>query len=243
MAPRARGGRYRGPGCRSQLVTWASPATFGEPRNWLRPTDHKLAVVGAEGFIGSHVVVAALRAGACVTALTVNDVWRLRGLEHPRLRIQPVGARWWESAGRVSDASAVVLLAYTPPPSRAASEWRRHEDETNVAGTLRWASAAAGARVVLASSADVYGRWSDHPATESTVTDPATPYAAAKLRAERAVSAAAPTIVLRIATAYGALENGPRAIPSFIRAFASGRRPVIHNGGADVRDYIHVADV
>jgi nucleoside-diphosphate-sugar epimerase len=42
---------------------------------------------------------------------------------------------------------------------------------------------------------------------------------------------------------FGAGENGPRAIPSFTRALAAKRRPVVGGDGSDVRDFVHVADV
>ncbi len=42
---------------------------------------------------------------------------------------------------------------------------------------------------------------------------------------------------------FGPGENGPRAIPSFVRALHAGVRPVVDGDGSDVRDYVHVVDV
>jgi UDP-glucose 4-epimerase len=113
-----------------------------------------------------------------------------------------------------------------------------HELEVNTAGAERVAAAAPG-RVVFASSADVYGPWHDDPVSEDVPAAPATPYAVAKLEAERRLDA----VSLRIATVFGPGENGPRAIPSFVRALRAGERPVVHGDGEDLRDYVHVVDV
>src|SRR6266511_877601 len=105
------------------------------------------------------------------------------------------------------------------------------------------AARQAGAAVVFASSADVYGPWHDSAVDEDTEPAPATPYAVAKLEAEEAVAELTSCLVLRIATVYGPGEDGPRAIPSFVRAIRRGEAPAVHGDGSDVRDYVHVRDV
>lgn len=114
------------------------------------------------------------------------------------------------------------------------------------AGRVARVSAATGSRLVYASSADVYGKWHDDIVTEETAPEPASPYARAKLEAERLVAHACDSTgysCLRLATVYGPGENGPRAIPSFIRAFSLGSIPVVHGDGTDTHDYVHVDDV
>ena len=99
---------------------------------------------------------------------------------------------------------------------------------------------------MFTSSADVYGPWHEEPVTERTAPEPQTPYAEAKLEAERRLAEAAGSrsvVSLRLATVYGPGEDGPRAIPSFINAFLSDEVPVLHGGGRDVRDYVHVEQV
>ena len=154
----------------------------------------RIAILGADGFIGSAVVRAALGAGATVAAFCAKSPWRLRDVEDDSsLEIANLAA-WWERS-RVESlepvlagADAVALLAYQPPPDRFSA--RRHEHEVNAAGTaaIGEIAARAGVRLVFASSADVYGPWHDQPVTEKTVPQPQTPYAEAKLRAERLLS-------------------------------------------------------
>ncbi|MDP2710655.1 MAG: NAD(P)-dependent oxidoreductase [Solirubrobacteraceae bacterium] len=224
---------------------------MGTPPDWLAGAGGRtLVVLGADGFIGSWVVRLALHAGAHVVGLCVKQPWRLADLPGERLALEAVpGGRWWEPAqldvlARVlPGATALVHLGYEPPP--AGADRGAHERAVNVAAAGRVArvAAAAGARIVFASSADVYGPWHDDPVDESVPARPATPYAEAKLAAESLVLAAPDACCLRIATVFGPGELGPRAIPAFVRALADARPATLHGDGADVRDYVGVAEV
>jgi len=199
----------------------------------------RIAVVGAEGFIGSHVVCAALGAGAAVTAVCIREPWRLNGLKHDRLEL----VRWsdWRSFEPPA-GYAVALLAYEPPASHDEAEWRSHELEVNAAAALEVARRSRG-RFVFASSADVYGAWHEEPVAENVPPAPATPYAEAKLAVEKGLAdGVADWVALRIATVYGPSEHERRAIPSFIRAALDRRPAVVHGDGSDVRDYVYVGD-
>lgn len=199
--------------------------------------------MGADGFIGSHVVASALAAGAAVRAICVKDPWRLASLEHERLELE-AGRSWWELGDLRIDA--VALLAYEPPPSYDPAGWLAHELEVNTAGAVRLARAAreSGARLVFASSADVYGPWYEEPVDERVEPRPLTPYARAKLAAEDGIAnEVADCALLRLATVYGPSEHVHRAIPAFIAAFARGEDPIVHGDGSDVRDYVYVGDV
>ena len=225
-----------------------------QPPDWLEEaTGRTLVVLGADGFIGSWVARLALLAGARVVGLCVKSPWRLTGVTDERLRLEPVpGGRWWEPAqlnviARVlPGADAFVHLGYEPPAGGLDPAARaEHEHAVNVAAAARIVpvAGAAGARIVFASSADVYGPWHDEPVDESTPPAPATPYAEAKLAAERLVLESPGARCLRIATVFGPGELGPRAIPSFASALARGEPATLHGDGADLRDYVGVAEV
>ena len=200
----------------------------------------RLAVVGADGFIGSHVTRLALRAGAHVDAFLLQSAWRLTDIQTPSLHRHALDrshlARLDSVAG-LRRVDTVLWLAYVPPA--VGTDAFDHERRINVAAAK--SAARLGVPVVFASSAAVYGTRAVVALDESMAPAPATPYAVGKLEAEEALRASGP--LLRIATTYGPGENGPRAIPSFIRALTAGRPADIHGAGEDVHDYIHVADV
>ena len=228
----------------------------GSRPGWVRDAGELgIAVLGADGFIGSHVVAMASASGAAVTALCVKEPWRLDGSGDDVELIPVRDGRWWEE-DRVAELEpvlrrmdALALLAYRPPDSRESDAWTEHERSVNTEGAHRVAelAAATGTRVVFTSSADVYGPWHDDPVDEAEEPAPATPYARAKLEAEglvrRACGGPAGAVCLRLATVYGPGEDGPRAIPSFTRALLRGEEPLVHGDGSDVRDYVHVGDV
>lgn len=233
-----------------------TPRSFGTGSRdvpaWARSAlGRRLAVLGADGFIGSHVVRTALARGGTVTAICIKEPWRLRDLDgHPQLKLEAVpGGRWWahgyqlKFAGLLDRADVLIMLAYEPPASKA--DRLQHEFAVNVRGAHSVAETASqsGVPVVFSSSADVYGPRHDDPVTERTPPEPATPYAQAKLEAERALFASGACVALRISTVFGPGENGPRAIPSFVRALSAGEDPVVHGDGTDVRDYVHVGDL
>jgi UDP-glucose 4-epimerase len=211
------------------------------------PTE--LVVLGADGFIGSHVVREALSRGIGVRAICVKDTWRLDGLGSVKRVAAP---RWWEPGSRrelsrlLSGAQGLALLSYVPPGDREPTSWMRHELEVNVRGVRGVAELAAsqGVQVVLASSSHVYGLWHDQPVTEDAEPRPTSPYSKAKLRAEDELrQVAVGGWSLRLGTVFGPGEYGPRAVPSFIRALLRGESPVVHGDGTDVYDYVHVRDV
>ena len=103
--------------------------------------------------------------------------------------------------------------------------WTSREAEgVNLGGTAN-VIAAAPARIVLASSAAVYGAWPDNPLplTEDHAARPnrRCPYAAHKLEAERRCADAAPTASLRICAVLG-----PHADPLVKKASAGLRTAV-----------------
>ncbi len=210
-----------------------APPSLAYRPAWLRDCrGNAITVVGADGFIGSHVCAAALAAGMSLRAICTREPWRLAGLPlEPEIRRE-----WWEAE---VGGETVALLAYDPPPSFELSAWMVHELEVNAAGALRLVSAAG--RVVFASSADVYGAWHDEPVPEEAAPAPVTPYARAKLAVEEAMDGR--NLCLRIATVYGPSEHRRRAIPAFIDALARGETALIHGDGSDVRDYVFVGDV
>jgi nucleoside-diphosphate-sugar epimerase len=212
----------------------------------------RLAVLGADGFVGSRVTQTALAAGAEVAAICVRSPWRLEQLGVvPSRLVQVEDGCWWDRyglgtvIGALSGADALALLAYEPPERREGPDALKHELRVNAGGAAHVAELAEilGVRVVFASSADVYGPGAGSPVDESVEPRPVTPYAAAKLVAEERLAEASNAVCLRLSTVFGPYEHAARAIPAFMRALAAGEQPVVHGDGSDVRDYAYVGDV
>nr|BFF01282.1 hypothetical protein GCM10020241_29570 [Streptoalloteichus tenebrarius] len=129
--------------------------------------------------------------------------------------------------------------------------------EVNVGGTvtlLKVLDRRPDARLVLASTATVYGAPRRQPVAEDAPTDPRNPYAASKLAAEQAVGWQAATgrlaaATLRIFNVAGACadrgDTDETRIITRACAVAAGRVPHldVYGDGSAVRDLVHVADV
>jgi UDP-glucose 4-epimerase len=118
---------------------------------------------------------------------------------------------------------------------------------TNVLGTARLGAARGKARLLFASTIQVYGTRRRHagPYRESDATAPDDLYGALKEAAEAAVALAGGTS-LRLANLYGAgagVDLGiDGAVERFARAAATGGELVIYAPGTQRIDYLHVDD-
>ncbi len=133
----------------------------------------------------------------------------------------------------------------------------------NIGGvtSLLGAMAQAGvSKLVLSSSAAVYGMPSASVITEQTPAQPISPYGYTKLVAEQMTAAAGAAygiswLALRYFNAVGAQgahladRGGTNLFPIIFRAFAAGEPVTVTGGdfdtpdGTGVRDYIHVEDL
>lgn len=191
----------------------------------------RLAVTGATGFVGRHLVPAALEAGHEVAALV-----RPGRAVAPARRLSVVEGDLGEPAalGRlVADAEAVVHLAALGVQGRdrdpAAME------AANVAGTLRLAEAMAAAgvrRLVATGSVLELG--------------PGDPYWMSKARSREALAGAAARLglhgwYLRLASLYGPGDDPQKLLPAAIAAARAGQ-PFEMTPGGQVREWLHVDD-
>ena len=108
------------------------------------------------------------------------------------------------------------------------------------------ACSTARVRVVVASSAEVYGDKAGQPLDERTRPSPITAYAEAKLEGERHASAAGAsgrveTVVLRLFNSYGPRACQPYVIPEIIRQATRGDTVALGNVAAR-RDFTFVED-
>ena len=207
-------------------------------------------VTGGAGFIGSHLAR---------TLVPDNEVRILDNLSTGSADAVPDDATLIE--GDVTDRDAVERAisgadvvfhqaAVVSVAESVADPSRSHR--VNVDGTLTVLEAAreADARVVLASSAAVYGDPDSLPVTVDEPMTPRSPYGADKVAIDAYAHAydatyGIPVVALRYFNVYGPGQRGPYSgvIEAFLRRALAGDRLTIHGDGEQTRDFVHVSDV
>jgi len=134
--------------------------------------------------------------------------------------------------------------------SHVGESWTRMAEyfRVNVLGTENLLAAAAGRRVVVASSAEVYGAVpeSEQPIRESRELEPRTPYALTKAAAER-LALSREAVVARSFNLVGPGQSARFVLPAFaaqLAAVARGEREAVLRVGnlSARRDFVHVDD-
>lgn len=126
--------------------------------------------------------------------------------------------------------------------------------EINVQGTQNIIDAAEKFginRLIMASSAAVYGQVADLPLKEKSAGQCLSPYAQSKWDNEAQIKLARENgmeaVALRFFNVYGVGQSTDGAyaavIPKFIEMMTGGQKPTIHGDGLQSRDFVHVHDV
>jgi nucleoside-diphosphate-sugar epimerase len=142
----------------------------------------------------------------------------------------------------------VVIHAGVRTPQGASAEWRAAAEAQAARGATLAARDAGARRVLLLSSALVYGRPRHLPCAEGELKRPRTAAERARWEAERAAWRAfregAPLVVLRPVLAYGpGLRGGAIRALSLIALLHRARRrvPILRRG--PVAHLVHIADI
>jgi UDP-glucose 4-epimerase len=219
----------------------------------------KTAVVtGAAGFIGSHIVDALLELGCTVVGIDNLSNGRLENLasaatsdafrfEHGDIRDASFLANQFAGASVVFHEAAFVSVPKSVEDPLECTE-------INVIGTLNVLEAArqAGAeKIILASSAAVYGNEPTLPKVETMVPAAVSPYGASKIAAEQYFTAyyeayGLDTTVLRYFNVYGPRQdNSPYSgvLSIFVSSALDGKPLRIFGDGTQTRDFVFVQDV
>jgi UDP-glucose 4-epimerase len=214
----------------------------------------RILITGGAGFIGSHLT----RHFAEQAEVTVLDDLRsgyARNLDGVRCRFLQ-GSILDDIALKQAIAGAEEVYHLAAMISVPESIAKPAEcAKLNTEGTQRVLDAALNAgvrKVVLASSAAIYGDNPTVPKLESMTPEPKSPYAETKLAGEKLLAQytrahGLGTTSLRFFNVFGPQQD-PRsayaaAVPIFI-AKALRDEPIgIHGDGGQTRDFIHVADI
>ncbi len=215
----------------------------------------KILVTGGAGFIGSHIVEHYQGKADEIRVLDnlrTGYAHNLEGLDHTFIEGSITDREKVDRAVEGVDLIFHMAALVSVPESM---EKPGECVDINVHGLLNVleAGVAAGARkLVLASSAAVYGDNPTVPKVESMLPEPKSPYAITKLdgeyyldlyRRERGIGTAA----IRFFNVFGPRQD-PKgayaaAVPIFIEKALAGEDITVFGDGEQTRDFIYVKDI
>ena len=221
----------------------------------------RVLVTGGAGFVGSHLNDVLLARGATVVAVDDLSKGRLENIEHnvghERFSFHEFDIRDADrlgAAGKGADAIVHLAAAKIPRYENTVDSVALNFDGARAALDL---AKEEGAKAVLASTSDVYGKSTALPFREDddlvigASTSRRWAYAVSKLCDEHLAYAyqdehGVPVTLLRFFGAYGERQylnwwGGPQGV--FLDAIANGREIEIHGDGTQTRCFIHVDDL
>jgi NAD dependent epimerase/dehydratase len=220
-------------------------------------TRRKILVTGADGFIGSHLTEALVKAGHDVRAFVMYNSFNSWGwLDHCDPAIK---GQFEPFTGDIRDAQAVttatkgrdtilhlaaligIPYSYYAPTSYV---------DTNIVGTLNVVQAARDlgvSKVVHTSTSEVYGTAQFVPITEEHPVQGQSPYSASKIGADHIalsyyLSFGTPVAVLRPFNTYGPRQSARAVIPTIISQIAAGAKAIKLGSLTPTRDFSFVKD-
>ena len=217
----------------------------------------KILITGADGFIGSHLTEALVRAGYDVRAFVLYNSFNSWGwLDHCA---PDVKGKFEVFAGDIRDPNGVraamkgcdVVLNLA---ALIAIPYSYHSPDTyvdtNIKGTLNIVQAARDlgiSKVIQTSTSEVYGTAQFVPITEEHPLQGQSPYSASKIGADQIAmsfysSFETPVLVLRPFNTYGPRQSARAVIPTIITQIASGQRQIKLGAIHPTRDFNYIAD-
>jgi UDP-glucose 4-epimerase len=212
-------------------------------------------ITGGAGFIGSTIAKELASNGAEVVVLdNLSSGYRININGQPGVRLVEKDIRDAAAVdAAVAGVDAVFHLAASVGNKRSIDQ-PIEDAEINVIGTLRVLEAArkAGVRkVVISSSAGIFGELKTLPIREDHPAEPDSPYGASKLCAEKQGLAYAKlygmeVVCLRYFNVYGPSQRFDaygNVIPIFVFQMLRGEPVTIFGDGEQTRDFVNVRDV
>jgi len=217
----------------------------------------KILITGADGFIGSHLVEALVKAGYDVKAFVLYNSFSSWGwLEHcakditEQIEVFPGDIRDPHGVKEaMKGCDAVLHLA-----ALIAIPYSYHSPDTyvdtNIKGTLNVLQAARELgvqRVIHTSTSEVYGTARYVPINEAHPLQGQSPYSATKIAADQLAysfyaSFALPVVIARPFNTYGPRQSARAVIPTIITQIANGEQKIKLGAVSPTRDFNYVQD-
>jgi UDP-glucose 4-epimerase len=215
----------------------------------------KYLITGGAGFIGSHIACALLELGSDVRVLDNFSSGKRENLQGLEVDLIEGDLR---DAARVAESVRGINVIFHEAAFVSVPESMEKPQEcfdVNIAGTSMLFEAARKAgvqRVVIASSAAVYGDSTAMPLVEDTPLRQLSPYAVSKRVDEMYAELFTNQFGLEVAALRYFNVYGPRqrpdsmyaaAVPIFIRRMLDNKPITVYGDGGQSRDLINVHDV
>ena len=218
----------------------------------------KVAVTGAAGFIGSHLVDRLLADGHEVVGIdSFSDYYSreakvrnlMTGRANPRFSFEELDLATDDVSRPLEGAQVVYHLAGRPGVRAAMTQFDQYLRE-NVVATQRLLEAVKGLPLrsfVYAGSSSVYGDAEVFPTAESALPAPLSPYGVTKLAGEHLSyvywkNFQVPAVRVRYFSVYGPRMRPDLMIPRAMGALSAGETFDVYGDGEQTRELTYVAD-
>lgn len=217
----------------------------------------KIAVTGAGGFIGSHLVERLIEEGCSIRAFvrynSRNNWGWLESIDKNALRnVEIISGDMRDPHGVMAALDGIdvvfhlaaligIPFSYVSPESYV---------ETNIKGTLNVLQAARKSgckKVLVTSTSEVYGTALTVPIDEKHAFQGQSPYSASKIGADRLAesffrSFGLPVTIVRPFNTYGPRQSARAIIPTIITQILNGQKRIKLGSLHPTRDLVYVKD-
>jgi nucleoside-diphosphate-sugar epimerase len=217
----------------------------------------KYLVTGGAGFLGSNVVDSLLAAGDKVTDYDDFSTGSKKNVFdwNPKdVKVIEGDVRDGKSLVRAAKGCDYLLHFAAVPGVQRSVEDPETTLSVNILGTMNAMLAAREARVkrvILSSSAAVYGESPVLPKEETMLPAPFSPYGASMLAGEELARVfyttyRLETVCLRFFNLYGPRQDltseQSGVVARFVHGLLTGKTPVVYGDGKQSRDFTYVSD-
>lgn len=209
-----------------------------------------ILVTGGAGFIGSNLVDSLVNEHK----VTVLDNLTSGKNVNPKSVLMVGDVRNWRRTGSAMKEIDVVFHLAASVGNKRSIDNPVQDAEVNALGTLNVLEEARKQgvkKVIISSSAGIFGELKTMPIREDHPCEPDSPYGCSKLYEEKIALAYGKlyeleVVCLRYFNVYGPnqrYDGYGNVIPIFVQRKLNGEPLVIYGDGEQTRDFVHVSDV